>query len=569
MSGICIDKLPHSCGTREGLQVFADPETGEVDGFCFSCRKYIANPYGKPVSAADIEMPEPKTQEEIDLEIAEVDGYRVVDLVSRKLRAKNLDRFGIKVAMDEADGKTPTATYFPVYKDDVLSGYYVKTLSKPSKQWAIGDVKGGEPFNWSNAKRSGAYKLIIVEGKEDAVAVDAIFDRHGKEEYKPAVISLLNGVNSVKGIAEIADEITRSFKEVVICMDDDEPGHKATEDLMMILPKAVVASLPEKDPNDCILNGCQKAAYNALAFRAKKPKNTRIIIAGPELHKEAREPTPRGEFTWPFPTLDKKLRGLRTKETIYIGAGVKMGKSELVDTLGAHLIKNHNVPVLMAKPEQENKKTYKKVCGKVVGKQFTDPDVHFDEEAYDEAGAVLDGKLHLLNLYQHLGWDSLQKDIVASVSNGARAVFIDPITNLTAGMSAAEANEFLTGVTRDLSSMALDMDIAVFLFCHLKSPEGNLSVQQREKLYNQGKYHQLGNCPHERGGNVLSSQFAGSRAMMQACNLMLGLEGNKDDDLPKGIKNTRWLTILEDREFGTTGSIPLFWNENTTQFKEA
>ena len=55
---------------------------------------------------------------------------------------------------------------------------------------------------------------------------------------------------------------------------------------------------------------------------------------------------------------------------------------------------------------------------------------------------------------------------------------------------------------------------------------------------------------------------------MQACNLMLGLEGNKDPELPPEIRNTRWLTILEDREFGNSDSVMIHWNKNTTQFTE-
>lgn len=568
MSGICIDKLPHSCGTRKGLQVFADPETGKVDGFCFSCRTRIANPYGNPVTADEVDIPEPKTPEEIAIEMAEIDGYPVVDLPSRKLRAKNLNNFGIKVAMDESDGKTPAATYFPMTVDGTTSGYYAKTLSSPSITWAVGDVKGAEPFNWQRARRSGAYKLIIVEGKEDAVATEAIFERHGKAEYQPAVIALPNGVNSVKSLALISDEASRIFREIVICFDNDKAGQSAVEDAMLIFPKAVTAVLPEKDPNDCIIKGSQQAAYKALAFNTAPPKNTRIIISGPELHEKASTPTPRGEFTWPFPSVDKQLRGMRTKETIYGGAGVKMGKSELVDTIGSHLILNHQVPVFMAKPEQENSKTYKKIAGKVVGRQFDDPDMDFDKEAFDRAGDIIGDKLHLVNLYQHLGWESLQKDIVASAAQGSRAVFIDPITNLTAGMSASEANDHLAGITRDLSAMALDLDLVVFVFCHLKAPEGNLSADARAKAYREGRYHQLGNCPHERGGSVMSNQFAGSRAMMQACNLMFALEGNKDENLDETIRNMRWLTILEDREFGTTSSTPLFWNRNTTQFRE-
>lgn len=57
--------------------------------------------------------------------------------------------------------------------------------------------------------------------------------------------------------------------------------------------------------------------------------------------------------------------------------------------------------------------------------------------------------------------------------------------------------------------------------------------------------------------------------MMQACNLMLGLEGNKDEELDEGVRNMRWVRILEDRAFGNAASIPLYWNRNTTMFNEA
>jgi hypothetical protein len=57
--------------------------------------------------------------------------------------------------------------------------------------------------------------------------------------------------------------------------------------------------------------------------------------------------------------------------------------------------------------------------------------------------------------------------------------------------------------------------------------------------------------------------------MMQACDLMLALEGNKDDQLPENIRNLRYLSILEDRQFGNTESIPLFYNQKSAQYKEA
>lgn len=571
MSGVCIDKLPHHCGTKKGLQVFANSETGKVDGFCFSCGSYVANPYGEPVDIGEIKLPQPKSQEEIKRELAEVDGYPVVDLPSRKLRAEDLSYFGFRVAMDESDGKTPAAYYMPVTRDGKLSGYYVKTVTKPAAQWSIGDVKGGEPIGWQAAKRSGAYKLIITEGPEDAVAVRSIFRRfNDKEEYMPAIISLTNGVNSVnKCLNPVADDVKRLFREVVFCFDNDKQGNKAVEDGMLIFPQAKCVILPEKDANDCLLRGAQKAAYKALAFQATTPKNTRLIAADDALHGSAREPTPYGELTWPFPTMNKLLRNIRLGETIYLAAGVKMGKSEMVDTLGAHFIKNDGVKILMAKPEQANKDSYKRLCSKVAETIFHDPEVEFDYKAFDEAGEVVKGNAFFLNLYQHLGWETLRKDIVAAASQGVKVVFIDPITNLTAGMQAGEANAELTGITRDISALAKDLNIVVFIFCHLKAHDGNISPEVRAKKYKNGQYYRLGSCPHERGGDVLSSQFHGSRAMMQSCDLMLGLEGNKDDELPKEIRNMRYLTILEDRQFGNSATVPLYYNTNTGVYKEA
>jgi len=86
--------------------------------------------------------------------------------------------------------------------------------------------------------------------------------------------------------------------------------------------------------------------------------------------------------------------------------------------------------------------------------------------------------------------------------------------------------------------------------------------------YKKGVYYNLGNCPHEYGGDVMSAQFAGSRAMMRSCNLMLGLAGNKDPELDEVTRRMRWLTILEDREFGNSAHVPLIWNPKTTQYRE-
>jgi twinkle protein len=49
---------------------------------------------------------------------------------------------------------------------------------------------------------------------------------------------------------------------------------------------------------------------------------------------------------------------------------------------------------------------------------------------------------------------------------------------------------------------------------------------------------------------------------------MLGLEGNRDPNLDAETRNMRDLVLLEDREFGESGRIKLYWDRSTGLFNE-
>lgn len=550
MGGICLDKLPHSCGTRKGLQVF-EREDGTVDGFCFSCKTFVRHPYGDERTVDTLPKQRiTKSREEILAEINEIDDYQAQDLVDRRLRKADLDEFGIKVGVDETDGVTPRLIYFPYEADGLLQAYKTKLID-PKRFWSVGDQGDVDLFGWSRAISLGAKRLIITEGEFDAPALTKILKMHCKPEYLdslPAVCSLPHGSAAAgKDLARLAPKIRKHFKEISFCFDNDEAGELAIEDACKVMPEATVIVLPEKDANDCVRTGKTKAAYNAAIFKAEKPKNTRLVTLD-SIWEDAKEAPEHGVST-PWEGLTKITRGIRTGETWYIGAGVKMGKSELVNSLASHLVIEHKWKVLLAKPEESNKKTVKLLAGKAASAKFHDPDVEFDEDKYEEAGKHLLGdKVYMLNLYQHVGWESLKQDIIAAAGLGVKAVFLDPITNLTNGMSSAEANTTLQAISQELAALALDLDIVVFIFCHLRNPDSGPE--------------------HNRGGAVLSSQFSGSRAMARSCHYMIGLEGNKDPELSEDERNMRRLVVLEDREFGETGIVNLWWNKSTTQFGE-
>ena len=324
--GKCVEKLPHSCGSRRGLQVF-QKEDGSYDGFCFSCGTAVTDPYkDKPEGYKPAYNP--KTDEEIQEEIDEVKGFQTVALKDRGLSKESLEHFGIKIGLSEVDGVTPTSHFYPYYKGDELKGFKCRVI-EGKKFFSIGSVKDVDLFGWHQAVLSGGKKLFVTEGESDAVALYQIFRAVNKgtkyESNIPAIVSLAHGSGSaVKELLKHREMIFMHFKEIVLVFDQDKPGEEAVEAVLKVFPEGVsVAHLPRKDANQCLLEGVSKAAYNAVAFNSVKPKNTRLVLAD-SLFEEAKI-APTIGAPWPWEAVTKKTRGIRLGETIYIGAAQKMG----------------------------------------------------------------------------------------------------------------------------------------------------------------------------------------------------------------------------------------------------
>ena len=542
MSGF-LKHVPHEqCGSSDGLAMYENEDKKTHSGYCFACSTYVdrIDDVGLPDGRVDVE-------EDVVERVREILGYPSATLVDRRLNKATLDHFGVKIGVSQTDGVTPEVLYFPYLKDGEHAGWKCKLIPE-KKFWSIGTLKGAGFFGWDKAVATGNMRLYITEGELDALSVWQALAKRNKPEYaEPAVVSLPSGAAQAKTILAREARSLDRFKEVVFVFDSDEAGKKATEEALLAFPKGKAVLLPGKDPNGLLIEGKERALVNALLFQVQVPKNTKVVLLD-SLVEKALEPVPLG-LDWPWPSLTKLTRGLRFGETYYFGAGVKMGKSDLANSFTAHFAVEHGLPIYIANMEETNVKSTKKILGKIAGKVFHDPNVPFKAEDLLAAARKVKGKVHFVDAYQHISWEYLQKDIYSVVNNlGVKIVLIDPITNLTNGIAAGEVDAILRGVAQDLAAMARDLDIAIFIFCHCKTP--------------------LSGPSHEWGGVIQSSQFTGSRAMARSCNYMVGLEGNKNPDLPMEERNIRKLKVLEDREFGETGIINLFWDYRTQLFSE-
>lgn len=533
----------------------------------------------------------------------------VMEIEERQISKKTAEYFGIRTGLDVADGITPVAYYFPAYIDGKLCGYKKKdlTIAKgldrhftaieyagPKCDMFGMNVhrKNGEP---KKANATGGKKIIITEGELDcAIVWQSMKDKNPGSH--PAVTSIAAGTASaVQNLGQKQNlKHIGKFKETVAAFDNDAAspqekvkgvmkGVEATNAVYGLLPELLVAKIPvDMDPCDMYSELGSEALYWAVVMPAPYiPEG--FVIYDDELREKAISMPTLGK-PWPWKTVTRKTLGRRLGEGIYIGSGVKMGKSELANKLIEHIVKTEYNAMgdpqraAVFKFEETPEETIKKVAGKFYRKDFVNPEkiIFIGEDGTELAGKEIDvwgdvirdnstyftqedliaavddigPRLITYNNYGRCNWSELKGAIRHAVLvEGVQDIFIDPITRLTSGMSASDANTELETFADEISKMSIDLGFTYYCFVHLKAPP------------HPGK-------PHEFGGRIFSNQFRGSRAMMQNCHYTMGLEGNKDVDENEKVRNTRYLVCLDDRKYGRTFRIPLFYNVETGDFQE-
>lgn len=440
--------------------------------------------------------------------------------------------YGVKAEFDEGTGDLEKL-YYPYGK-----GYKVRKL--PKEFYASGKMDG-KLFGQGIVKSS---ILVITEGEQDAMAAFQMLKASNPVKF-PAVVSLPNGASSPKAVSDNLDWI-KAHAKVVLCFDNDKAGSEGLEKVAALLEgKVHTVSMELKDAAEYLESG--KAAEFVEAVRSARRYSPEGIVTVADVMKDAMK-KPEWGVPWPWETLNKATFGIREGEGYYIGAGVKVGKSEFLNELVKHLITLGKKPFVL-KAEEIPSLTAKKIAGKLAGKLFHRPDIDFDMSELEGSLHKLEGNLFMYNRHNSLDWDAMKNAIRhAVVVEGSKHVFIDPITCLTDGLEASDANRMLQQFSREVDQMSKDLGFTYFVFCHLNAPTTGKS--------------------HENGGKVRSSQFTGSRAMMRACTYMIGIERDKDPELDEEERNTSHFVLLEDRMFGNNVRFPVFYNKETGDYLE-
>jgi len=226
---------------------------------------------------------------------------------------------------------------------------------------------------------------------------------------------------------------------------------------------------------------------------------------------------------------------------------VKIGKSEFINEVVQFDVQRGK-KIAILKYEEPPSMTVKRVAGKQDGIFYHKPGIVYNDADLRATSMAMQDYLYMYPAFGKATWETTREFIRFASLSGCETIIIDPVTRLTNHLDSSQTESALRELADELSCMAQDMGFFYIVTCHLKAPQNG--------------------PPHERGGRVQSNQFRGSRSMMEACFFMLGIERNKDPDLPDDERNTSSFVLLEDRNFGNSCRFDVFYDVNDQSYLE-
>lgn len=509
------------CGSKDNLAWFDDGHAT-----CFGCDYQYQPTKDKPKPMPVLPMKKP------DL----IDQCRIISkpLNKRALTEETTKLYGYGTA--ERHGQPVQVSTFR----DQLGKPCAQHIRTKDKRFSwIGDCADMQLWGQHLWRQHGTQNMFVVitEGEIDCMSVSQV------QGNKFPVVSLPNGAQSASKYIATNLKWLSQFVRIVLCFDSDEPGMAAAEKAVEVLPagKAAICRLPRKDANEMLLAG-EGELLRDLLWKATPVRPDGIINAA-DLWDELIKPGATAICKYPWPQLDKYLKGYRKGEMITICAGSGTGKSSMCRELAHHfLIQGLKIGYIAL--EESIQRTLQGIVGVELGLPIhLDPSLADEEttrSAFDRLCAT-----QRLFLYDHFGSmdpDRLVEQIqyLANVE-GVDVVFIDHLTIVVSGLTDCDERRALDVTCTKLRQVVESTGVGLFLVSHLKRPEGR---------------------GHEEGAQVSLGHLRGSHSIAQLSDAVISCERNQQGDAAE--RSELQLRCLKNRFAGFTGPVDkLLYDQDT------
>lgn len=531
---------PHNCSSSDGVAVYEDggatchachthlfPHRNSFNYFDFMEGKEGKAPAPSQDNKAKQMSDDREAQQAFQREVKNYEQSMFKAFPDRNITVQSAQKYGVKTT-------NTGLVYFPYYNREYeLCGFKIRT---PDKKFRIaGKVSGPDVLLFGQQLfKKGGKAVTLHEGEFDAMAG---FQMQGS---KWVHVSIPTGAPSAEQPVKHNLDWLEGYDSKVLAMDGDEPGRLALHTLSPIFEPGTAKLMqypgpPLKDACD-YLKGNKSAAYEQLFWNAK-PYTPSGIVNLEEDYEALYEDAAMESFLYPWEGLNAKLMGFRLKELVTLCSGSGMGKSTITREMCYHLLTQtqDNIGVLFL--EEDKNKTRRGIMGVHARKSLQLNEV-FNECSREEIREAFDATVGTGRFYAFDHFGSKEVDEIVNRIRylvkglGCKWIILDHLSIVVSGIDITDERKAIDIAMTKLRTLVEETGCGMFLVSHLKRVTGDKG--------------------HEEGAAVTLAHLRGSQSIAQLSDVVIGLEGNRQD--PNTVlANITQLRILKNRYAGMVG----------------
>lgn len=540
--------------SHNNLHVYAATESAH----CWSCGWTIASKEHREAMGWDdeeeYEQEEVVTREKITPEENEKikartgtdgKGYRGI-----KKETNNF--FGVRYEYDEETGE-PVKQFVPTTIAGELSGYRTRVFPKDFSH-PVGQVGKECDMVFQFRFKTHTGTCIISGGETKALnTYQMLYDnqtqRNALQYETNAVVCSTLGESGAHKQIQAQYEFFNQFKKIIVCMDEDEAGQKAVEQIIKVLPKgkAWVMRMRYKDADDYVKAGKQQEFIQDF-LKAKKyvPSG---VTASTDIKDKMREFLSMPRITLPpfMHKLQKKLRGgIPASCILNLISASGTGKSTYVDAMILHWIMNENskvgiVPMetgdgeygvnLLSSYAEVKMNLFETVEDRLNFIDSEDIMQLQDELFYDSDG---NPRFYILDAEAETMKDRIEYLIV---SLGCKIIIIDPLQDVFDMLGEDEQAKFMGWMKGWMKTGVMFVNV------------------------NHVRKNGQGQKANSKGADLSEEDIMGSSTIFKSggINIIIMRDKEAESDLDK---NTTLMKLSKARGVGDTGIVGKYYYEN-------
>ena len=455
-----------SCGSSDALTQYKDGRS-----YCFSCQTTSRTKEKDNEMVRELSTTKPQQREVLAEGALDIESFDIRGFQERNILKTTAEHFNVRVEYDS--NRNIIRHYYPYTSKGRSVGWKVRTLPKSFR--FTGSNAGVELFGQSVGIKGK--QLVITEGELDAMAVAQAYHDHYGKYY--TVVSL----PSATGIRSLIDNLdwVRSFDEVVLLLDQDEPGQKATAEAAKAIGvgKVKIGKLTEKDPSDEYLKHGKAAIMQAIW--SAQPYSPAGIISGAEVWDEyiKRQNTVSVPYPPCMAGINDKVKGMRQGEIVLFTSGTGSGKSTLIKEIILDLLDKTDDKIGLVSLEESPGDTAEKLIQMKLQKNLSIQEVPLDEQRTAFDSVFSDGRLVLLDHQGSISDGGLMDKIHSLAAMGCKYIILDHLTiAVSEGAEGLTGNEAIDKTMSDLLKITKQYDIWMGVISHLRKAMGGTSFEE-------------------------------------------------------------------------------------------